>query len=186
MARFFQKVNMASESVASYNRTGLYQESGANAVAYPGYFVKVTGLADNTIYAASGIKDLNKLIVTTPATPTTDKGIFVLDPVKVSEGTINGNVYREGVKTIGLSVNAGEPTAMRELVALHEQFLLGADNFQSAPTVGQYAVLTANDPDLTPASSIPATGFTVAIDGATNVTQGLTAISVYLCRIVQF
>jgi len=180
--RFFQKVNMASETVASLNKTGLYQVSGTNAVAYPGYFVRATGLASNPTY---GNKDLNKLTVEAPAA-VTDKGIFVVDLVKVQDGSINNNTYRIGAQTIGLSAAAGEAVALRQIEHLNEQFLLGDGNFQSAPTVGQYAILTAADPDLSPSATIPASGFTVAIDAQLTISQGVTGnVTAYLCRVVQ-
>ena len=47
--------------------------------------------------------------------------------------------YSEGVKTCGLPVPAGKATRVRTL-KLGDEFYLGEDNFESAPTVGQFAV----------------------------------------------
>lgn len=185
MARFIEKVNMQSESNNAMMRTGVYHVGATPTTVSPGAFVIVAGLMDNTTYAASGIKDLNKLKVTYPGAPTTDIGVCVTDPVIVSNGSINGNNYRIGAKTIGLSVPAGDVCTMRVL-AMHDQFWLGDTNFASTPTVGQYAILTASSVDLTPAANSSAAGFTVAIDATMTKSQGITAnTTAYLCRVVK-
>lgn len=190
MARHFQKVNMVSESIKSYNRTGEYQASGVDAICTDGAFVIASGLASAAVYSAyvAGMKDFSKLVVSAPVTAqvtASNVGVYVVDIVKVSDGTINGNVYREGAKTIGLSANAGEAIAMRKLVT-DDVFILGADNFASAPTVGQYAILTASSVDLTPASSIPATGFTIKVEQSLTLSEGTRATTPsYLCRVAQ-
>lgn len=190
MARFFQKVFMASESVKSAMRTGEYQASGVDATVYGGAFVVSSGMADSSVYNTyvSGTKDLSKLIVVAPVTATVTKsnaGVYVTDVVKVSDGTINGNIYREGAKTIGLMANAGEPVGLRKLY--HDDvFILGADNFASAPTVGQYAVLTNASVDLTPAASIPSAGLTISIEQSLTISEGTTASTpAFLCRVAQ-
>lgn len=186
MARFFEKVNMVSETVKSMNRSVVYHVGATPTAVSSGAFVVAAGLMDNTTYAASGIKDLNKIKVTYPgATPTAEIGVMVTDIVKVSDGTINGNVYRIGAKTIGLSAVAGEVVAARVL-GMHDQFWLGDTNFASTPTVGQYAILTASSVDLTPAADTSAAGFTVAIDATMTKSQGITAnTTAYLCRVVK-
>lgn len=189
MARFFQKVNMESEDVNAKMRSGIYQVGSTNTAVSSGAFVTVTGLADNTTYASSGVKDLNKLIVKAPVTATTAKGIYVTDIVKVTDGTIAGNVYREGVKTIGLSAIAGESVALRNVNNYTDQFLLGDENFVGGIAgvgTNSFAVLTNGSVDLTPSATIPATGFTVAIDQKMTVSQGITGnVTAYLCRVVQ-
>jgi len=188
--KFFQKVNMMSEAggkANAMNRTGLYQASGSNAAVDAGAFVILGALASSEVYntfTGGSAKDWNKFICTAP-TAVTNKGVYVVDPVKVSDGTINGNVYRMGDKTLGLGANSGEPVALRRL-DMSDQFLLGADNFVSAPTVGQYAILTAGSTVLTGSAGVPASGFCVAIDQTVTLSQGITANgSGYLVHVVQ-
>lgn len=187
---FFQKVNMASETVRSFMKTGLMQDSSDDPIAVgSGAFVKLIGLADSPTYSpyVAGMKDLNLFEMTMPVTAdvtATNVGIYVTDPVTVSSGTIAGNVYREGAKTLGLGVEAGEPCSIRQLV-MDDMFLLGADNFASSPTVGQYAILTNAAVTLTPNASKPASGFAVYIESEINVSQGLEPVEGYLCRVVQ-
>lgn len=184
MARFFQKINMEAESVASMNRTGVYLVGATPTTHYAGAFAVPTGLASDTSVYGVGHVDFNKLTFAYEATPTSTAGVYVADPVKISDGTINGNIYRIGAKTIGLAVSAGEYVRWRAL-ALQDQFELGADNFVSAPTVGQYAVRTASSVDLTPSASV-GSGFTIAIDKTYKKTEGLDATTtVYVCRVVK-
>lgn len=187
MAKFFQKILMESETVNSQNRTALYQESGVNASVYAGGFVVPTGMADNAIYSAytSGVKDFNTLTVAPPTSATPTAGsVYVIDFVKVSDGTINGNVYREGAKTLGLMANAGEKIAIRK-VAFNDVFELSKDNFTTTPTVGQYAIL-GTTVDAVPNATVPAAGFTIKVEQKTTVSQGVTANSdAYICRAVQ-
>ena len=185
MARFIEKVNMVSESNDALVRSGVYHVGATPTAVGSGAFVIVDGLMDNTTYAASGIKDLNKLKVIYPGAPTTDIGVMVSVIVMVSDGTISGNVYRVGTKTIGLTAVAGETIRFRAL-GMNDQFWLGDTNFVSTPTVGQYAVLTASSVDLTPAANKSAAGFTVAIDATMTKSQGITAnTTAYLCRVVK-
>lgn len=183
--KFFQKVNMASESIASYNRTGKYQVNGTNTAVSSGEFVFTNGLATNAVY---GKKDINVQLVKAPVTAqvtASNAGVYVVDYVGVSTGTINGNDYRIGVKTAGLQAPAGTPVAIRQL-SFNDEFYLGDENFVSAPNVGTYAILTNGNTALTPSSTIPSTGFTVKVEESDTLSQGLTAnITAYLCTVVQ-
>lgn len=186
MLRFFQKVLMESESIASQNRSGRYQVQGTDTAVYGGAFVVVTGMADNSVYSAytPGIKDFNVLKIEAPA-DVDAKGIYVVDLVKISDGSIMNNVYRMGAKTIGLQALAGENVAMRK-VAEQDEFVLGRENFTGAPTVGDFAVLTAGSVDLTPAAIVPVAGLCVAIEQRETISQGTTGdVEAYLCRVVQ-
>lgn len=184
MARFFQKVNMEYESVFSKSRTGIYVVGATPTAVYGGAIAVVTGLATDTTVYGSGHKDMNKLTFAYEATPTAGKAVYIADPVTISSGSVNGNTYRIGAKTLGLQAAAGEYIAWRKL-EVTDQFLLGADNFASAPTVGQYAVRTNASVDFTPAASVT-TGFHIAIDKTMKITEGLDATTTaYLCRVVQ-
>lgn len=191
--KFFQKVNMTSESVDSYNRTGLFKtysgSVGTNASVDSGAFVVISkGLAPNDTYNAflsgSTIVDINTFIATCP-NAATDKPVYVVDVVKVTDGTIAGNVYREGVKTLSMTANAGEKVALRFL-DYTDQFILGADNFASAPTVGQYAVLTAGSAVTLTGSAGAGSGFAVRVEQKQTISEGIDANGVgYLCTVVQ-
>ena len=187
--KFFQKTNMISESVPAAMRTGLYQVGSTNTAVDSGAFVIAGALADNTLYSAYSItlKDFNTFVIKAPVAAevtAVNANVFVVDPIKVSDGTIASNIYREGAKTLGLGAAAGEKTAIRKLF-LNDQFIIGLENFAAAPTVGQYAILTAADTILTAAAAIPATGFAVRVECIWNVSQGINAIKGYLCTVVQ-
>jgi len=190
MARLFQKVFMASEFNKAWVRTGEFQISGTDAPVYGGAFVLATSLANSSVYSTytTGTKDLSKMIVSAPVTATVlqaNAGVYVTDVVKVSDGTINGNVYREGAKTLILQANAGEPVSLRRLEQ-DDCFILGADNFVTAPTVGQYAKLTAASVDLTASSTLPATGLALMIEQSLTISEGTSATTpAYLCRVEQ-
>ena len=182
--KYVQPVLMEAGSVQALNRTGVYYVGATPTAVAGGAFVKVTGMLDNSAYSVyvAGIKDLNRLKIIAPAADT-DKDIYIVDPVLISSGTINGNVYREGAKTIGLTAAAGESVRIKKL-RFNDIFELGDGNFTGAVTVGQYAIL-GTTVDLVPSGSIPATKFTVQIEEAKTVSQGTTAnVNVYVCRVV--
>ena len=180
--KYFQKVNMASESIRSWTRTGVNSASCSS-----GAFVVPSTLASNTVYAnfmsGSTVKDINTFTIAAPA-DATSKNIWVVDPVKVTDGTIAGNTYRMGAKTLSFDLSASEKVAIRKLDVL-DQFQLGDGNFGSAPTEGQYAVLIAADTLLSPCANQAATGFCVRIDQKVSVSQGIDASTGYLCTVVQ-
>jgi len=184
MAKYFQVVNMEAKYNQAMRRTGLYQEIGVNTAVAAGAFVVPTGLADNTVYG-SGIKDINKMTVEAPVTAATAKGVYVTDIVKVSSGSISGNEYRIGAKTIGLIAAPGEPCAINK-IELYDEFQIGADNFNAPVGLNTYATLTDGSVDLTPAVGIPATGLTLQIMQELKITEGTDATTTaYLCMVVQ-
>jgi hypothetical protein len=186
MSKFFQKVLMESESIASQNRSARFQAQRTDAEVYGGAFVVVTGMALNAVYSAytPGIKDFNVLTVEAPAN-VDDKNIYVIDLVAIADATGMGNTYRIGAKTIGLKAAAGVPVRMRKL-AVEDEFLLSVDNFVAPPVVGQYAVLTAGSVDLTAAVGIPVAGLCVQIEQRETISQGTDGnVDAYLCRVVQ-
>ena len=183
MARFFQKVNMKSETTKSMNRSGIYVVGSTPTAVSSGAICVPTGLAPS-VYGA-GLVDFNKFTFATEATLTAGIPVFVADIVKVSEAVGMGNTYRIGAKTIGLSAAAGEVVAWREL-GHTDQFYLGAENFVTAPTVGQFAKRTVSSVDYTPSATLGATGFHIKIDAQEIFSEGSTASTpVYLCRVVQ-
>lgn len=68
---------------------------------------------------------------------------------------------------------------------VYDQFFLGADNFASQPTVGQYATVTANDTVLTPTATPTAGQFVVKIEMTQNIITGMVNNGLkYLCTVV--
>jgi hypothetical protein len=191
--KFFQKTNMISESVYAAMRSGLYQiyPTGATAAVDAGAFVIAHELADNEVYneylGAGALKDFNTFIIKAPLgdhVTASNANLYVVDPVKVPEATNGTLVYREGARTLGLAGNPGEKVAIRKLF-LNDMFILGADNFETAAVVGEFATLTATTTNLTPASLLPSTGFAVRVECEWHLTQGITASNGFLCTVVQ-
>lgn len=151
--QLFSKVLMASEDVKSYLVSGRYYSSSAPASIFDGAVVVVGDLEDHEVY--DGLKDINVRKITSP-TAVTDRIAFV-DYVGVSEVEVMNVLYRVGDKTAGLTAPAGAVVRVR-VPQVGDTFWLGADNFASTPTVGQYAETTANASTLTPAASIGGDG----------------------------
>jgi hypothetical protein len=186
MFKFFQKVLMESESIASQNRSARFQVRGVDAPVSGGAFVVVTGMALNAVYTAftANIKDFNVLTVEAPVN-TTDKDIYVIDLVAIAQASGMNNTYRIGSKTIGLVADAGIAVRMRK-VASQDEFVLGAGNFVAPPVVGQFAVLTAGSVDLTAAVAIPGAGLCMKVEQRETISQGTDGnVDAYLCRVVQ-
>lgn len=189
--KFIQKVNMASESVNSYMRSGILTAEDEPVEINSGDFLIVKGLMKNEVleYFGQETKDFNKFEMRLPETADvtkTNATVYVADPVAVSSGDIMGVTYREGVKTLGVTVPADEPASLRKLV-VDDMFYLSKDNFVSAPTVGQFAVLTNNDARLTPAAADTANGLCIAIEDSKPFVEGIDVSATgYLCRVVHF
>ena len=187
-----QKNNMASETVRSFMRSGLMTEDGHHVEIPSGSHVVAGDLAVNPVYGYfaehNKMKDFNVFEVKYPTAEQVAKAnlsLYIADPVAVSEGLINGVMYREGAKTLGLAVDPEEPCALRKLV-VDDMFYLTEANFESKPTVGEYAKLTATKGTLTPNATVPATGYAVQILDTKNFVEGIDPTAVgYLCRVVQ-
>lgn len=170
--KIFDVAEMACEDVQAWVKSCKFGTLSDSAFTPgevdDGAFVTLKGLADDTTYA--GMKDWNVKMATAPAA-VTDK-VVVIDLDSVSEGVIAGNTYKIGSKLVDLKASAGFPVRYRVPQA-GDMFWLGAGNFTSLPTIGQYAVLTANDTRLTPASASTA-NFCVAIRASKPMTIGNT------------
>lgn len=178
--KIFQKNLMASEDVKAYLGTGVYYKEDAKAAIHDGAIVVVGDIEDHSVYA--GIKDVNVRKLTAPAA-TTDK-VVIVDYVGVSHGKIMGNNYREGIKTAGLSADAGEQVRYR-VPQIGDTFYLGAENFDTAPTAGQFATVTVDDTILTVGADAPAEGFGVKIETTKALTEGTVDTStLYFCTVV--
>ena len=181
MAKVFRAAEMMSEDVQSYVISCQYQVASADAPIEDGSFVKLGELKPDTTYAAAGDKDYNVYLASMP-TAVTDK-VVVIDYPGVSEGSIAGNSYRMGVKLFDLVAPAGRPVRARRL-ALGDRFWLGEDNFAAAVDNNGYAILTANDVRLTPASAA-GDNFAVKIHLGKDFNYGQSANGkLYLCEVV--
>ena len=147
--KYFWRYLMSSENVLTQLVSGRYYEDGAPAEIHDGALVVIGDLEDHAIYA--NIKDLDTHKITKP-TAVTDK-VAIVDLVNVSEGKIQGELYREGMKTAGLTVSAGIPVRVRRLVE-GDKFYLATGNFVGDVVVGEYAIPTADSTLWTPASEL--------------------------------
>lgn len=176
----FQKVNMASEDVQSYVRSGRFYDGENTAETQDGAIVTVGELDNHEVY--QNTKDLNVYKISAP-TAVTDS-VCIVDYVGVSSADVVGVKYRVGDKTWGYPVDAGVVTRYR-VPQKYDQFYMGADNFVSTPTVGEYATVTANDIRLTPAAAPTAGQFCVRIEMAQNIITGMVNNGLkYLCTVV--
>lgn len=168
--KLFQKVNMASESIYSYMRSGMVYASEAAVEAHGGDLVVPAGILTNAVYNEPD-ENLFKFV----APQAGDTNLFILDPVKVAEATNSDLVYRMGVRTLGLKVNAGELTAARKL-ALNDQFLVGVENLglTSAPVVGEYYGINAGSFTHAKISDLSSTqGYAARVDAVRKISQGV-------------
>lgn len=169
MAKNFTKSFMMSEDVQSMLYTGrFYDGEGNPAECHNGALVVKGAMEDHSAYA--GLKDPNVYKITAPAADTDE--VHVVDYVDVSHGDIMDVRYRDGIKTFGISAPAGADIRVR-IPAKHDTGYFAADNFVSTPTVGQYAVPTANGTLWTPVG-VKATDKTcIKIEFEKNTTQGM-------------
>ena len=128
--KFIEKILMASEDVKSYLVSGVCKDKELA----DGSLVEIGDLIDHEVY--KGLKDMN----TREIKPYAGTGrVGIVDYVGVSKGEIMGVVYSEGVKTCGLPCPAGALTRVR-CPKVGDEFYPGEDNFESTPTVGEFAI----------------------------------------------
>lgn len=177
----FAKIKMASEDVNSLLLTGKYKANANYAVVEDGALVVVGDLDASTVYA--GNKDMNVFEIKAPAADTDE--IAIVDIADVSKGDVRGESWRVGIRTDGLVGEAGQPVRVR-LLKKYDRFWISDDAFASAPTVGQFAVATANSTKFTPAAAdASATKFCVKIEMSKDFILGQTvAGKMYYCRVL--
>lgn len=157
----------------------------ANAVLeeaiYDGSLVVLGDLADDSAY--TGMVEYDTYEAAAPAAATDE--VVLVDYAGISEGTIGGNQYKVGVKLHNLQVPAGTVTRVRRPF-LHDKFWLGAANFASAPTVGEYAIAEAGKFTHKPAASLPQSGYAVKVLVENDMTVGMHSEGkIYLVEVVQ-
>lgn len=154
----------------------------SEAAIYDGSLVVLGNLAADLTYDANG-KEYDTYVATAPAAATDE--VVIVDYAGIQEGNIGGNVYKEGIKLYDLQIPAGELFRVRRL-ALHDKFWLGEANFESEPTVGEYAKATASKYTHTPADSLPASGYAIKVLIKEDLTAGMASQGyIYLCEVVQ-
>lgn len=144
---FFQPVRMESQFVDTKLQTVICQKSGADVAVTDGaLFVLDTKFAVDPVYknaftnagkASEAPVDVNCRIAKEYTAATEAIGVIDLAVVGTAEG--QGNTYRVGYKTIGLTEEAGVPVRFRVL-ELNDTFVTGRENCTGDLTVGQYAV----------------------------------------------
>lgn len=178
--KIFQKIQMASEDVKSLLKTGVFYAEGVEAVTHDGALVHIGDPVDHDLY--SSMKDLNARKIEA-VTSATDKLMGFVDYVGVSQADVMGVTYRIGDKTAGVAPIAGERIRVR-VPALHDEFWLGADNFKSEPSVGDFVVPTVGDTVLTVGSET-SDGLCLKVeDTKTLITGQVNDGTLYRCRVV--
>jgi hypothetical protein len=159
---------MMSEDVQMMLVTGaFFNGSNVRAEVHDGALVVLGAVQDHSTY--TGLKDPNVRKITAPTADTAS--VAIVDFVGVNQTDANGVAYRVGEKTFGLTCPADRQTRVRRL-AKGDTFWLADGNFASAPTVGEYAIPTANSTLLTPSSTLVTTKFCVKVEFKQAVTQG--------------
>lgn len=174
--KIFDVAEMVCEDVQAYVKSAKFCTGSDAAPVYAqcddGAFVTLGKLCADSTY--SGMVDYNCKYA---YAPTTDEvaldDLWVIDIAEVGAGVIAGNTYRIGDKLVDLKVEAGYPVRARK-VKKGDTFWLGAGCFETTPTVGQYANLTANKVTLTAAATTTADKVNFAIRASKPMTIGTT------------
>ena len=174
--KIFDVAEMVCEDVQAYVKSAKFCTGNDEAPVYAqcddGAFVTLGKLCADSTYA--GMVDYNCKYA---YAPTSDgvalDDLWVVDIAEVGAGVIAGNTYRIGEKLVDLKVEAGYPSRVRKLKK-GDMFWLGAGCFESLPTVGQFATLTANKVTLTPNVSKQDSKVNFAIRASKPMTIGTT------------
>lgn len=176
----FAKIKMASEDVNSLLLTGKFKASADYAEVEDGALVVVGGLDVSTVYA--GNKDMNVFEIKAPTADTDE--VAIVDIADVSKGDVKGEAWRIGIRTDGLVGEAGQPVRVR-LLKPYDRFWLSDAGFVSTPTVGQFAIPTANDTKFTPSETKVEGKLNVKIEMVKDFVLGQTvAGKMYYCRVL--
>lgn len=180
--KYFWKYVMDSEDSLTKLVSGKFvDEEGEEQSIHDGALVVIGDLCDHSVY--SNIKDLDLHKITTPAADT-DK-VAIVDIVTVANGDIAGQNYREGINTVGLEAPAGLPVRVRRL-SVGDKFFLASGNFASDPTIGEYAIPTADSTLFTPATSVAAGKTTIKILDSMPLVEGTVDTDTkYFCMVEQ-
>ena len=133
--KVFDKALMASEDVQSYVGSCKYMEDGEYARIHDGALVNLGGLAKDDTYGANSL-DYNVYEAVAPqADHLSKEEVVIVDLSSISEGIINGNEYKIGVKLVNRELEAGFAARFRRLMK-GDKFWIGEGNFDAAPAIG--------------------------------------------------
>lgn len=180
MANVFKRGKMLSGVADSYITNVV-----ADVELPDGALVVCGNLAPNTTYDPAGLAgvEYDTYVAAAPAAATDE--VVIVDYAGISEGPIGGNTYKMGNKLYGLKVPVGTIARARRL-ALHDKYWIGEGNFDTTPTVGQYAIAEAGEFTHKAAASLPGSGFAVKILVEEDLTTGMKSNgSIYLVEVVQ-
>ena len=139
MAHFIKEGKMASNVLDTYLANAkVYNGSNAAIAVYNGSLVALGDLLADDTYDANGKEyDCYKAVAPSGDNPT---NLAIVDFAGIQElADAEGNGYYMGINLYNLQVPAGKLTRVRRL-ALHDKFWLADGNFDTTPTVGQYAI----------------------------------------------
>lgn len=182
--KIFDVAEMVCEDVQAYVKSAKFCTGSDSAPVYAqcddGAFVTLGKLCADSTYA--GMVDYNCKYAYAPASDAVAlDDLWVVDIAEVGAGVIAGNTYRIGDKLVDLKVEAGYPSRVRKLKK-GDMFWIGEGCFETVPTVGQFATLTANKVTLTPNASEQDSKVNFAIRASKPMTIGTTVaynVSVY-------
>lgn len=183
MAHVFKEGKMLS------NVADTYLANAISAADLPdGSLVTLGALVADTTYTVGGVDpydavEYDTYVATAPAAATDP--VVLVDYAGISDGDIAGNNYKMGIKLYNLTVKAGQITRVR-YPALHDKYWVGDANFDTTPTVGQYATAAAGVTTHKAAASLPASGYAVKVLASKDLTAGMASQgTTYLCEVVQ-
>lgn len=176
----FSPYKMTSQYDGSKLVSGFFYDGANQAPVADGAIVTVGDVVAHSVFANMNDFDNRKIALPTAIT---DK-VAVVDYVGVAEGAIAGTLYREGIKTAGLTCPAGRPTRVR-ILEVGDTFFTASGNFDTAPSTGSYAIPTANSDVWTVVAEPVATSTCIKIEGSKPLTQGtVDADTLYFCTVV--
>ena len=147
-----------------------------------GSLVALGDLVADTTYAASGDYEYDVYAATAPAAATDE--VAIVDLADIDGGEINGNYYKMGVKLHNLEAPANTVVRVRRLHK-HDKFWLGEGNFESTPTVGQYAEAKASSFKHDPKASATGGQYAVKILKEQDLTTGMQSNGkMYLVEVI--
>ena len=186
MANYMLAVNMKSQYNGAALKSGVLK-NGATYLDIPNGAVATMDYTLETDYGyGATVQDPNVFVFSRPAAVTNKA--YIADLSTVPEATdAAGNTYRLGADTTNLTLKGISKVPARFREAFMDDVVeLGDSNFASAPTVGQYGILTVGATTLTPNATKPGSGFTVKVLRKLQLNSGLQKSGDrYLCVVVQ-